>query len=69
MKAFKHPRYGFGIYEGQCDKSGNVCGEGRWHCTEPVEGRDDWKGVIIEGCFKGNEPEGFRKIQKHILSL
>ena len=61
VKAFKHPRYGFGIYEGQCDKAGNTSGEGRWYCTEPVKGRPDWKGLSLEGCFKGNMPEGFSK--------
>ena len=62
MKAFKHPRYGFGIYEGQCDKTGSICGEGRWYCTEPSANKPEWKGCIIEGCFKGNLPEGFSKI-------
>ena len=63
VKAFKHPRYGFGIYEGQCDKAGNACGEGRWYCTEPVVGRPDWKGVILTGCFQNNAPEGFSKLK------
>ena len=61
MKVFKHPRYGVGIYEGQCDKDLNTCGEGRWYCTEPTPGRPEWKGLIMEGCFKGNAPEGFCK--------
>ena len=65
VKAFKHPRYGFGIYEGQCDKAGNACGEGRWLCTEPVEGRLVWKGVTLQGCFKGNNPEGFSKFSSN----
>ena len=59
VKAFKHERYGFGIYEGQCDKNGNTCGEGRWVCTEPPPGRDPWKGIVVEGTFKNDIPTGF----------
>ena len=50
-----------GIYEGQCDKGGNATGEGRWACSEPVADRPDWKGTIIEGCFKNNAPQGISK--------
>ena len=59
-KVFK-TQYGFGIYEGQCDKDGNTCGEGRWVCTEPTKVVRDvnYKGVTFEGCFKDDSPEGF----------
>ena len=56
QKAFKHQRYGFGIFEGQCDKAGNVCGEGLWVCTEPAGGNDLWKGLRVEGCFQNDAP-------------
>ena len=51
-------QFGSGIYEGQVDKEGNACGQGKWKCTEPT---DHWnyKGTIIEGSFKDNLPDGF----------
>ena len=59
-KAFKHPRYGFGIYEGQCDKAGNASGLGRWYVTEPSQA--NFKGIVIDGCFKNNAPEGLSHV-------
>ena len=58
-------RYGFGIYEGQCDKDGNSCGQGRWVCTEPdaelvrTKPGFNYKGLTLEGCFKDDLLEGF----------
>ena len=51
-------KLGSGIYEGQVDKEGNACGQGKWKCTEPT---DDWreKRTTIEGSFKDNLPDGF----------
>ena len=51
-------KLGSGIYEGQVDKEGNACGQGKWKCTEPT---DNWtlKGTTIEGSFKDNLPDGF----------
>ena len=59
--------YGFGIYEGQCDKDGNTCGEGRWYCTEPTKFTDhragvNYKGCTYEGTFKSDVPDGFGEL-------
>jgi len=51
-------QFGSGIYEGQVDKEGNACGQGKWKCTEPTDHWSD-KGTTIEGSFKDNLPDGF----------
>ena len=60
--------YGYGIYEGQCDKDGNSCGEGRWLCTESAQFTDhrrnlDYKGCTFQGMFKNDCPEGFGELE------
>ena len=54
-------RFGSGIYEGQTNKEGYACGQGKWKCTDPFD--DCWynKGTTIEGSFKDDLPHGFGK--------
>ena len=54
-------KFGSGIYEGQTNKEGYACGQGKWKCTDPFD--DCWynKGTTIEGSFKDNLPDGFGK--------
>ena len=64
--------YGYGIYEGQCDKEGNTCGEGRWVCTEPNKFTDhrakfNYKGVTFFGCFRNDAPDGFGEFDLTLL--
>jgi hypothetical protein len=53
-KAINHHFYGWGEYEGQCDKNGNTCGEGRYICRSSHR-----YGSTMTGTFKNDEAHGF----------
>ena len=51
-------RYGWGIYEGQCDREGNTCGFGRWIATWGQTAKKH-EGLVYTGCFKNDKNEGY----------
>ena len=55
-KVFKHKDFGWGIYEGQCDKFGNCLGVGRWLCQDRI--RPHWWQLVEEGYYKNDKVEG-----------
>ena len=55
-KVFKHKDFGWGVYEGQCDKYGNCLGIGRWLCQDNI--RPHWFNLVEEGYFKNDKVEG-----------
>ena len=67
-KEFEHELFGWGVFEGQSDKFGNTCGEGRWYCTDATAHLDlgsgfkrPTLGIVQEGCWKDDNPVGYSK--------
>ena len=54
-------RFGWGLFEGQCDKDGNCNGKGCFVVTNTPSGADyeKWIGMTYEGFFRFDKPHGF----------